>query len=272
MRIISWNVNGLRSNIVSTSKKSIYNLIDNDSNLGKLILSDNPDILCFQETRCDEKASALFKCSEYPHKYWKFSEGKDARSGSRYSGVAIWSKIEAKKVEQYPVGFEEEKEGRILVAYFEDFILINTYCPNSGTNFEKKVSFWQPAILNLLKELNNTGLLVIWTGDFNVAAYYKDISITQSMYNSNTIAGCLTEEIDFIRNLLETEQPVLYDTFRRLHPDSEEYTWFDMRSKAKLRNKGWRIDYFMVNNMRDIKESKIIDSEGSDHIPIFLSF
>ena len=279
--IISWNVNGLRSNIVGgkhiSNKSAKYTSIDTETNLGEIIKNYNPDIFCFQETRCDSTAALdIFKFSDY-HQYFNSSKGIGARSGARYSGTAIWSKEKPENV-LYNIPDFEDNEGRIIIAEYRDFILINTYVPNSGSNFEYRISCWNVAIKAYLSSLALLDKSIIWTGDLNVAYTIDDTCYTKSKYNSSTIAGCLKEEIEDFKNILKSGFVDAYRKFK--NPQETEHTWF-FNKRCRELNKGMRIDYFIIDTKLAekvldcgvIKESGLKTTPlGSDHLAIFLKF
>jgi exodeoxyribonuclease III len=128
-----------------SNKNAKYTSINPETNLGEIISEYNPDILCFQETRCDSKtAESLFKFPEY-HQFWNSSKGLDARSGNRYSGTCLWSKDKPEKI-IYDIPDLNDTEGRIIIAEYSEFIIINTYVPNSGSNFEYRINIWNTSI------------------------------------------------------------------------------------------------------------------------------
>ena len=279
--IISWNVNGIRSNIFGgkhiSNKNAKYTSINPESNIGEIISEYNPDILCFQETKCDSKtAESLFKFPEY-NQFWNSSNGIDARSGNRYSGTSIWSKEKPEKV-TYDIPDINDKEGRIIIAEYPDFIIINTYVPNSGSNFEYRINIWNVAIKKYLESLKLLSKNIIWLGDLNIAYTHSDTCYTLSKYNSSTIAGCLKEEISNFKEVLQSD---FNDAYRKFKKQQEtEYTWF-FNSKTRAVNKGMRLDYFIVDkNMYDkVKECGVIHNSGlktnplgSDHLAIFLKW
>jgi exodeoxyribonuclease III len=265
MKIVSWNINGIRSNIIcdGSMKKSIKYLKEfGECNLKILIDKYDPDIICFQETRCNDKIGSIFQFPEYPYKYWHYSKGEGARGCNRYSGTSIWSKV---KPISYDNEFPEE-EGRYMRMIFDDFDLINVYTPNSGTNFEYRIDTWDKHIKKLL---SNTDKCLVFTGDLNVVNDYIDIWNPVYLKNAK-MPSCLIEER---QNFKEYLKMGYLDIFRELHPDKKKYSWWNMRTKARVSNRGWRIDYFLGHNkFKDrFEECDILtDIIGSDHCPIIL--
>lgn len=285
-KILSWNVNGIRSNVLSSGslKKCGITKIDPKSNLGDLIKKYDPDILCFQETKCDEKTFGCIIIEDY-YQYWNCSKGENARSGSRYSGTSIWTKIKPNNV-LYDIPSLEDEEGRIIIAEYDSFILINLYSPNSGTNFDYRTQVWDIKLKKYLKQLKEQGKLVIVCGDLNVSHEEIDVFFsdkTSSRYSkekvagvgNKAIAGFTKEERKDFDNILKLGYT---DTFRYFHPNEREYTWFNLRIPSdRSNNKGMRLDYFLTSDINYIKSSNILKSSGlltkpngSDHTAILL--
>ena len=250
MNIISWNVNGIRAAV----KKDFFESIE------KL----NPDILCLQETKAqsDETEKALHPLQGYYGKY-------NAADKKGYSGTAILSKSEPKEV-TFDMGIaEHDTEGRIQCAEYDDFYLVNVYVPNSGQqldrlDYRKK---WDADFLAYLKNLEKKKP-VIACGDFNVA--HRPIDLKNDKSNYNKTAGYTQVEIDGMDNFIDSG---FVDTYRKLHPDEVAYTYWSYRFKARERNTGWRIDYFLISkSLVDKLQSVKIYSDifGSDHCPIGL--
>ena len=264
MKIVSWNINGIRSNIICDGKmKEIVDDLDG-CNLGILIDKYNPDIICFQETKCGLDTGEKINIEMYPYRYWNESKGEGKR-GKGYSGTAIWSKVKPKKVYNSYNNFLNN-EGRFQLIEFNNFSLINMYVPNSGTNFEYRTNIWDKSIKQIIDNYENKPLIV--TGDFNVANQEIDMWNSKT-YHKHKSPGILKEEIEMFNKYLEN----FTDCFRYKYPDKKEYTWWDMRSKGREKGNGWRIDYFLINNKyaHMIKDSMIDNSiYGSDHCPIVL--
>lgn len=247
MRLLSWNVNGLRAVLKKEFEKSMEII--------------NPDIICLQETKMQE-GQAEVNLKEY-YKYWNYAEKKG------YSGTAIFTKVKPINV-SYGIGIEEhDKEGRIITAEFDDFYLVNCYTPNSKRELERLDyrMIWEDEIRNYLKGLEKTKP-VIYCGDLNVA--HKEIDLKNPSTNHHS-AGFTDEERNKMTKLLDSG---FIDTFRYLYPDKKEiYSWWSYMFKAREKNAGWRIDYFITSKvLKDkIKEAKIYtEIYGSDHCPVEL--
>lgn len=250
MKIISWNINGVRA----ITKKDFFD------DISKL----DPDVLCLQETKAQdgEVETALSKMTDY-HQYYNSAERKG------YSGVAILSKTKPLSI-TYDMGIaEHDTEGRVICAEYDSFYLVNVYVPNSGSelvrlDYRKK---WDADFLNYLKNLEKTKLVIL-CGDLNVA--HQAIDLKNDKANYNKTAGYTQVEIDGMDNFLAAG---LVDSFRYFHPEKIAYTFWSYRFKSRERNTGWRIDYFLVSNplVDKIKEVGILSEYfGSDHCPIQL--
>ncbi|MDN3724210.1 exodeoxyribonuclease III [Aequorivita sp. SDUM287046] len=250
MKIISWNINGIRA----ITKKDFF---EDFSNLA-------PDILCLQETKAQdaEVAAALTGISGY-HQYFNSATRKG------YSGVAVLSKKEPIGV-TYDMGVaEHDNEGRVICLEFADFFLVNVYVPNSGQELERLDyrKRWDADFKSYLMNLQQTKPLIL-CGDLNVA--HRPIDLKNDKANYNKSAGYTQIEIDGMDNLLGTG---LVDTYRYFHPESVAYTYWSYRFRARERNSGWRIDYFLVSEtlVQKIKKAEILSEYyGSDHCPIML--
>lgn len=250
MKIISWNINGVRA----ITKKDFF------EDISKL----NPDVLCLQETKAQdsEVEEALVQMSNY-HQYYNSAERKG------YSGVAILSKEKPMSI-TYDMGVaEHDTEGRVICAEYDDFYLINVYVPNSGQKLERLDyrKKWDADFRSYLKNLEKTKPIIL-CGDLNVA--HQAIDLKNDKANYNKTAGYTQIEIDGMDNLLAAG---LVDSFRHFHPDTVAYTYWSYRFKSRERNTGWRIDYFLISNplVNNIKKVEILSEYfGSDHCPIQL--
>lgn len=250
MRLVSWNVNGIRAAI----KKDFFVSLENMET----------DVLCLQETKAqdDQVLEALADLDGY-HIYTNSAVKKG------YSGTAILSKIKPISVE-YDLGIEEhDQEGRVIAAEYTDFILVTVYTPNSGSEL-KRLSYrqsWDQEFHKYLKQLE-TRKPVIVCGDLNVA--HKDIDLARPKPNYNKSAGYMQEEIDGIQQYLDSG---FSDSFRLMHPCKEKYSWWSYRAGARANNVGWRIDYFLVSpELKDkVRDAEILNEiMGSDHCPVQL--
>lgn len=247
MKLVSWNVNGLRA----AMGKGFMDFLS----------SENPDVICIQETKM-QREQANFELTGY-HEYWNSAEKKG------YSGTAIFSKIEPISV-TYDIGVEEHShEGRVITAEYEKFYLVCVYTPNAQNEL-KRIDYrmsWEDAFRNYLCELKKTKPVVV-CGDMNVA--HNPIDLKNPKANIGN-AGFSYEERGKFTELLASG---FVDTFRHLYPDTvDAYSWWSYRMKARERNVGWRIDYFLVSEdfVESVQDSKILaDVMGSDHCPVEL--
>lgn len=249
MKLISWNVNGLRA-VVTKGFKDFFDQID-------------ADIFCLQETKLqkeqvDDNIKNIFR--EY-NEYWNCAEKKG------YSGTAVFCKQNPINV-SYGIGIEEhDKEGRVITLEFDKFYLVNCYTPNSKRELERLEyrMEWENEFRNYLLKLNDTKP-VIMCGDLNVA--HKEIDLKNPKSNHRN-AGFTDEERGKMTELLNAG---FTDSFRYLYPEKEGcYSWWSYMFHAREKNAGWRIDYFIVSDsIKDkIKESTIYsDIMGSDHCPV----
>ena len=247
MKLISWNVNGIRA-CINKGFKDFFNEID-------------ADIFCIQETKCQKNQIDL-EFKGYTS-YWNSAEKKG------YSGTAIFTKQKPISV-TYGIGIEEhDKEGRVITLEFEKFYMINISTPNSKRELERLEyrQIWEDEIRKYMLKLNENKP-VIMCGDLNVA--HKEIDLKNPKTNRHN-AGFTDEERNKMTELLDAG---FVDTFRVLYPEKENaYSWWSYMGHAREKNVGWRIDYFIVSKSIEncIKEAKI-HSEilGSDHCPVEL--
>ena len=248
MKLISWNVNGLRACI--TKGFSLF------------FKSIDADIFCIQETKMQEEQAKEIEYEGY-YKYMNSAEKKG------YSGTAIFTKIKPINV-SYGIGIEEhDKEGRVITLEFDKFFLVNCYTPNSKRELERLEyrKIWEDEFRNYLIKLDKIKPVIL-CGDLNVA--HKEIDLKNPSTNHHN-AGFTDEEREKMTKLLDSN---FTDTFRYLYPDKKDaYTWWSYMLKSRERYIGWRIDYFIVSySIRDEIKDAIIHSEvlGSDHCPIEL--
>ncbi|MGM0397201.1 MAG: exodeoxyribonuclease III [Bacillota bacterium] len=247
MRLISWNVNGIRANI----KKGF---MDRFKEL-------DADIFCLQETKMQEGQIELELEGYY--QYWNSAQKKG------YSGTAVFTKEKPIKV-TYGIGIpEHDSEGRVITLEYKDFFLVNVYTPNSKAKLERLEGrmIWEDDFKDYLKGLEETKPVIL-CGDLNVA--HKEIDLKNPDSNRRS-AGFTDEERNKMTQLLDDG---FIDTFRYFYPDQEgAYTWWSYITKARDRNAGWRIDYFLVSeDLKDrLVDAKILsDIMGSDHCPVEL--
>ena len=248
MRLISWNLNGIRA----VAKKGLI----------EKIYSMNPDVIGFQETKAqnNQVREALFGIDGYEI----FSNSAEKKG---YSGTAILSKKKPISF-QNGIGIEEfDNEGRVLTCEFEEFYFVTVYVPNSGgqlLRLDYRIS-WDKAFLQFLKNLERSKPVIV-CGDFNVA--HQPIDLKNPKANYNKSAGYMQQEIDGLDNYLNSG---FVDTYREFYPDSIAYSWWSYRFSARAKNIGWRIDYFLSSNSikNQIKDAFILDQMmGSDHCPV----
>ena len=247
MKLVSWNVNGIRAVLTKGFEDFFKNV--------------NADIFCIQETKCQEGQVELE--FEGYQSFWNSAEKKG------YSGTAIFTKIKPLSV-KFGIGIEEhDKEGRVITLEFKNFYMVNIYTPNSKRELERLDyrQIWEDEIRKYLLKLNKTKPVVM-CGDLNVA--HKEIDLKNPRTNTHN-AGFTIEERNKMTELLDAG---FIDTFRYLYPDKTDcYTWWSYMRKAREKNVGWRIDYFIVSDSikNKIKEANIYkDIMGSDHCPIGL--
>ena len=247
MKLISWNVNGIRACVVKNFME-FFNEVD-------------ADIFCLQETKLQENQIDLQLEGYY--QYWNYAKKKG------YSGTAIFTKKEPLNV-IYGMGIEEhDQEGRLITLEFEDFYMVTVYTPNSQSEL-KRLNYrmkWEDDFKKYLKELDKKKPVIV-CGDLNVA--HKEIDLKNPKTNRKN-AGFTDEERNKFTELLNAG---FIDTFRYFYPTEENiYSWWSYRFKAREKNAGWRIDYFCVSEkMKDRLESAKIHTEvlGSDHCPVEL--
>ncbi|BBF43652.1 exodeoxyribonuclease III [Lachnospiraceae bacterium KM106-2] len=247
MKLISWNVNGIRA-CVQKGFVEFFQEMD-------------ADIFCIQESKLQEGQIEL-ELDGY-HQFWNYAKKKG------YSGTAIFTKQEPLSV-RYGMGKEEhDEEGRLITLEFDDFFMITVYTLNSQSELAR-LGYrmeWEDAFLAYLKELEQTKPVIV-CGDLNVA--HQEIDLKNPKTNKKN-AGFTMEEREKFSHLLKNG---FIDTFRYFYPDQEEiYSWWSYRFKAREKNAGWRIDYFLTSDsLRDRLEDAKIHTEvyGSDHCPIEL--
>ena len=247
MKLISWNVNGIRA-CVQKGFLDFFKEID-------------ADIFCIQESKMQEGQLEL-ELEGY-HQYWNYAEKKG------YSGTAIFTKQEPISV-QYGIGVDEhDHEGRVITLEFPEFYMVTVYTPNSQDEL-KRLDYrmqWEADFLAYLKKLEEKKG-VIFCGDLNVA--HKEIDLKNPKTNRRS-AGFTDEERGKFTEVLDAG---FIDTFRHFYPELEgAYSWWSYRMNARARNAGWRIDYFCVSEcLKDrLEDAKILsDVMGSDHCPVQL--
>lgn len=243
MKVLSWNVNGIRARVTQGFNKAIEEM--------------DPDIICLQEVRANEKQLPKDFLSKYNHFH-------SIHSKAGYAGSSIFVKKEGLAPSKFDIDYNDGTEtGRLSILEFSNFILINSYSPNSGSYLEKleKRVDWEKDLLKFLKTKEKP---IILCGDLNVAPKKIDAGIS-------CLAGCSLEEREAFQKIIDFG---LVDVFRHFYPSKVDYTWFSNRSKTKI--KGLRLDHFLVSksildkveSIKHIHETELVC--GSDHIPILL--
>lgn len=250
MKIVSWNVNGIRA----VAKKGFFDIYDE---LGS-------DVLCLQETKAqDDQVQEVVADMNGVVTHSNSAERKG------YSGTAILSKNAPLAVES-DMGIEQhDQEGRVLAAEFDKFFVVNVYVPNSGQGL-KRIDYrqkWDMDFCDYLKNLEKTKP-VIAVGDFNVA--HQEIDLARPKPNYNKTAGYTQREIDGMDRFVASG---LIDSWRHFNPDTIKYSWWSFRGQAKANNIGWRLDYCLVSEslIPRVTDTFILNGvEGSDHCPVGL--
>lgn len=247
MKLISWNVNGIRACV----KKGFLDFFK----------ETDADIFCLQETKLQEGQIEL-ELEGY-HQYWNYAERKG------YSGTAIFTKQEPRSV-SYGLGIEEhDQEGRVITLEFDNFYMVTVYTPNSKNELLRLDyrMVWEDEFRSYLLRLNETKPVIV-CGDLNVA--HQEIDLKNPKTNQKN-AGFTIEERTKMSNLLDSG---FIDTFRFFYPELEgAYSWWSYRFNARKNNAGWRIDYFLTSQelKENLKDAKIhSDILGSDHCPVEL--
>jgi len=253
LKIISWNVNGLRAVMKKDFSKIINDL--------------DPDILLLQETKLqqDQRSDEMIRLHSY-ESFWSYSTVKKG-----YSGVAAYSKLKPLKVTTSFSRPEFDNEGRVIQLDYDKFILFNIYFPNgqmSEDRLQYKMDFYE-WFLDYANDLKDRGKSLIITGDFNTA--HNDIDLKNPKPNSKR-SGFLRIERDVLDKMLDMGY---VDTFRHFYPEEIKYSWWSYRFNARKNNAGWRIDYFFATSDlidKGIIKNAFIDNDvfGSDHCPVGL--
>ena len=248
MKIISWNVNGIRAVL----KKGFLDFVN----------KENPDIICIQETKAHpEQVESILK--DYPYQYWNSAIKKG------YSGTAIFSKIKPIMIENDLKIEKHDQEGRVICCELNNYYLVTVYTPNSKRDLSRldyRYKEWDVDFLKYLKKLESKKP-VIFCGDLNVA--HKEIDLKNPKSNKRN-AGFTEEERKGFENYVNAG---FIDTFRMFNKEPGHYTWWSYMFNARAKNVGWRIDYFCVSNTikNKVYEANILpEIMGSDHAPILI--
>ncbi|MBP7670823.1 exodeoxyribonuclease III [Candidatus Gracilibacteria bacterium] len=250
MKIISWNVNGLRA----VEKKGFLNWLDHES----------PDILALQEIKANE--DQLSPQIQSPEGYFGYFHSAIKKG---YSGTAIYTKRKPLKITTGLHDARFNDEGRVQTAEFDDFILLNIYFPNgkaSEIRLKYKLDFYNASI-DYFHQLHKQGKPLLICGDYNTA--HQEIDLARPKENED-VSGFLRVERDWLDRLTAEG---FSDCFRHFNKDPDHYTWWSFRSAARQRNIGWRIDYFFATNdfLPSLKNCyHLPEVHGSDHCPVVL--
>ena len=247
MKLVSWNVNGLRA-VLNKGFMDFFNEMD-------------ADVVCLQETKMQPGQVEL----DMPGYHQYFHSGE--RKG--YSSTAVFTKKEPLNIRyDFENELDHPKEGRVMTLEFDDYYLVNAYVPNSKEKLARLDyrMFFEDELRNHLLKLNEKKP-VVYCGDLNVAKEEIDLTNPQSNHFN---PGFSDEERQKMRDLLASG---FVDTFRTLYPEKVEYSWWSYRFNARMKNIGWRIDYFIVSErlMQHVTDSRILgEVMGSDHCPVVL--
>lgn len=249
--IVSWNVNGVRA----AERKGFCNWVS----------EKGYDIVGIQETKVHDQ-TILSEALRNMNNYFSAWHGATERKG--YSGVGLYSKIEPKEVKTFFGENILSREGRIIEAHYDDFVLLNIYFPNGGRSRERleyKLNFYKEFVI-YLEQLQKKYTNIIFMGDVNTA--HHEIDLARPKENINT-SGFMPIEREWLDRF---ESIGFVDTFRMFYPEMQDvYTWWDMKTRARARNVGWRIDYVWVSESLKTQVSEaFVDSAqmGSDHCPV----
>ncbi|MEX0934735.1 MAG: exodeoxyribonuclease III [Candidatus Paceibacterota bacterium] len=253
MRIISWNVNGLRAVVRKDKWDQLFKKFD-------------PDIVCTQETKCNP--DQLPEGNHAPDGYEAYFASSTARKG--YSGVGVYTRVKPQEVVRGLDIEQFDEHGRVITLVFDEHIVVNGYFPNGASDtapLDYKLEFFDE-FLQFIERYRNEGYSIIFGGDINVA--HTEIDLARPKANKNHI-GFLPEEREWIDAF---ERHGYIDTFRLKHGQKKDmYTYWDLRTRARDRNVGWRLDYWFVSPelVGKVKNADIYtDIYGSDHAPILL--
>ena len=248
INVLSWNINGIRA----ADKKGFLNWLQKMS----------PDILCLQETKA--QPGEISQELQQPHGYYAYWNSAERKG---YSGVATFTKTRPAKVEKGFGTKQFDTEGRVIIAQYRELTLFNVYFPNGKMNAERlkyKMDFYD-AFLDFVDPIKARGEKLIICGDFNTA--HKEIDLARPKENEN-VSGFLPSERAWMDAFVAHG---FIDIFRHFNKELGHYTWWSLRTRARERNIGWRLDYFFIteNLLNSIKEASILSGVmGSDHCPV----
>jgi len=253
MKIISWNVNGIRA-------------VERKEELEKLLVDYSPDILLIQEIKAKEEQLTLLK-----EKYNNYKQFYHSAEKPGYAGTSVWVSVDMCNDCTFSVGMPDfdDTEGRISRLGFGEYEVLGVYFPNGGKSKEAwdgKIVFYKK-FLKFVNKLRLDGKKVIWGGDVNCA--HEEIDLARPKENEKSI-GFLPEEREWITNVVDNNW---VDVFRNKYPKKVVYSWWHVITRARLRNVGWRIDYFFIDRdcASDVRSIEYLnDHMGSDHCPVMI--
>ncbi|MFP4527943.1 MAG: exodeoxyribonuclease III [Candidatus Kapaibacterium sp.] len=264
MKIVTWNINGIRS-VIGQTKSTRRGKVTQENRLFEYIDDEKPDILCLQETKAT--LDQIDEDLRYPPGYEGYYHSSRSKKG--YSGVVTYSKNKAEEV-IFELGIERfDREGRLCETDFGDFVLLNVYFPKGYAEQERlqyKLGFYD-ALFDHAEKHRNNGREIIISGDYNTA--HKEIDLARPKENQAT-SGFLPEEREKFDEILDRGY---IDAFREFIDEGGHYTWWSQRGRARENNVGWRIDYHLVTKgiAGKMKDCYIRpDVMGSDHCPVVL--
>jgi exodeoxyribonuclease-3 len=257
MKLISWNVNGIRA---ISKKNLLIALSDKNINFINWIKTSSADIVCVQEIKSD--LNLIPQELKEIEGYYFYSHSAEKKG---YSGVAIWSKEKPLSIENSISKSKFDIEGRVIRAEFKKFVLFNVYFPNGGASQDRlqyKLDFYD-YFTSYLKKIKDKPIVIC--GDFNTAHFEIDLARPKENEKNTGFMPIEREKLDILN------KAGFIDTFRHFNKDGGNYTWWDYKTGARQRNVGWRLDYFFISKtaIKDLKSSSICnDIFGSDHCPI----
>ncbi|MFT7612393.1 MAG: exodeoxyribonuclease-3 [Parvicellaceae bacterium] len=247
MKIVSWNVNGIRA----IAKKGFKEMLE----------EMNADVICLQETKAqDDQVAEVI--NDYGYHFSSYSAVKKG-----YSGTAILSKVAPIEILKGIGKVEHDQEGRVLTAEFKDYYVVCVYTPNAQAGYARLPyrEKWDEDFMNFVVDLEKKKPVMV-LGDLNVV--HKEIDIKNFKSNYNKSAGCSQSEMD---GLTEIIRAGFTDTYRHLYPDTVKYSWWSYRFNSRAKNTGWRLDYVLASQgvMAKLEDAFILnDYLGSDHCPV----
>lgn len=259
LKIIAWNINGIRS-------------LTKNYDFNEYLTKNKPHIICMGETKLSCPDILIKKNLKKIIKGFRYRYFSTCIARKGYSGTAIWSKIKPINVLYGIYNKKHDNEGRVITLEFDKYYLVHVYTPNSGQSLQRldyRTKEWDPCFWNFIKKLQQKKPIIV-CGDLNCARYEIDIHSPKTNLNS---AGFTIQERNNLNKYIDKLK--LIDTFRYLNPETRDaYTYWTYMRQARKKNKGWRIDYFLISKilLENLKSSKIQYNQlGSDHAPIELN-